>query len=82
MGDDAIEGDFYLVNVVGIKNVSVIIAPYDMRSGRKPELEKSPLFWYAELCNQLEEILTSAFIQWMSAREVSPNSVFPSADRF
>ena len=62
IGDDAIEDVFYLVNAVGIKNVSVIIAPYDMRSGRKPELEKSLLSWYAELCNQLEEILTSAFI--------------------
>ena len=57
IGDDAIEDVFYLVNAVGIKNVSVIIAPYDMRNGRKPELEKSPLSWYAELCNQLEEVL-------------------------
>ena len=82
IGDDAIEDVFYLVNAVGIKNVSVIIAPYDMRSGRKLELEKSPLSWYAELCNQLEEILTSAFTRRMSAREVSPNSSFPSAGRF
>ena len=43
--------------VVGIKNVSIIIASYDMWSGRKPELEKSPLSWYAELCNQLEAAL-------------------------
>ena len=82
IGDDAIEDVFYLVNAVGIKNVSVIIAPYDMRSGRKLELEKSPLSWYAELCNQLEEILTSAFTRRMLAREVSPNSSFPSAGRF
>ena len=57
IGDDAIEDVFYLVNAVGIKNVSVIIAPYDMRSGRKPELEKKPLSWYPELCNQLAEVL-------------------------
>ena len=57
IGDDAIEDVFYLVNAVGIRNVSVVIAPYDMRNGRKPELEKSSLSWYPELCNQLEEIL-------------------------
>ena len=57
IGDDAIEDVFYLVNAVGIKNVSVVIAPYDMRSGRKPELEKKPLSWYPELCNQLAEVL-------------------------
>ena len=53
IGDDAIEDVFYLVNAVGIKNVSVVIAPYDMRSGRKPELEKSPLSWYPELCGEI-----------------------------
>ena len=53
IGDDAIEDVFYLVNAVGIRNVSVIIAPYDMRSGRKPELEKSPLSWYPELCGEI-----------------------------
>ena len=57
IGDDAIEDVFYLVNAVGIRNVSVVIAPYDMRDGRKPELEKSPLSWYPELCNQLAEAL-------------------------
>ena len=57
IGDDAIEDVFYLVNAIGIRNVSVVIAPYDMRNGRKPELEKSPLSWYSELCNQLEEVL-------------------------
>ena len=57
IGDDAIEDVFYLVNAVGIKNVSVVIAPYDMRNGRKSELEKSPLSWYPELCNQLAEAL-------------------------
>ena len=54
IGDDAIEDVFCLVNAVGIKNVSVIIAPYDMRSGRKPELEKSPLQWYNALCDEIE----------------------------
>ena len=54
IGDDAIEDVFYLVNAVGIKNVSVIIAPYDMRKGRKPELEKSLLQWYDALCGEIE----------------------------
>ena len=54
IGDDAIEDVFYLVNAVGIKNVSVIIAPYDMRIGRKSEQEKSPLQWYDALCGEIE----------------------------
>lgn len=57
IGDDAIEDVFYFVNAVGIKNVSVIIAPYDMRNGRKPELEKSPLQWYDALCGEIESVL-------------------------
>ena len=57
IGDDAIEDVFYLVNAVGIKKVSVIIAPYDMRSGRKPELEKSQLSWYDTLCGEIESVL-------------------------
>ena len=57
IGDDAIEDVFYLANAVGIKNVSVIIAPYDMRNGRKPELEKSPLQWYDALCGEIESVL-------------------------
>ena len=52
-----IEDVFYLVNAVGIKNVSVIIAPYDMRKGRKPELEKSTLPWYDALCSEIESSL-------------------------
>ena len=52
-----IEDVFYLVNAVGIKNVSIIIAPYDMRKGRKPELEKSPLQWYDALCSEIESSL-------------------------
>ena len=57
IGDDAIEDVFYLANAVGIKNVSVVIAPYDMRKGRRPELEKSPLAWYPELCGEIETAL-------------------------
>ena len=57
IGDDAIEDVFYLVNAVGIKNVTVIIAPYDMRSGRKPEVEKSPIQWYDTLCGEIESAL-------------------------
>lgn len=54
VGDDAIEDIFYLASAVGIKNVSIVIAPYDMRTGRKPELERSPLSWYPDLCKEIE----------------------------
>ena len=54
VGDDAIEDIFYLAYAVGIRNVSVIIAPYDMRNGRKPELERSPLKWYPDLCREID----------------------------
>ena len=57
VGDDAVEDIFYLANAVGIKNVSVVIAPYDMRTGRKPELERSPLKWYPDLCTEIEVAL-------------------------
>jgi len=26
----------------------------DMRNGRKPELERSPLKWYPDLCKEIE----------------------------
>ena len=60
VGDDAIEDIFYLASAVGIKNVSVVIAPYDMRKGRKPELERSPLKWYPNLCNEIHTALSGA----------------------
>lgn len=60
VGDDAIEDIFYLASAVGIKNVSVVIAPYDMRKGRKPELERSPLKWYSDLCREIDIALCGA----------------------
>ena len=57
VGDDAIEDIFYLASAVGIKNVSVVIAPYDMRKGRKREMECSPLAWYPDLCKEIETAL-------------------------
>ena len=57
VGDDAIEDIFYLAASIGIKNVSVIIAPYDMRKGRNPELERSPLTWYPDLCREISTAL-------------------------
>jgi murein L,D-transpeptidase YafK len=54
VGDDAIEDIFYLAYAVGIRNVSVVIAPYDMRKGRKPELERSKLKWYPDLCREID----------------------------
>ena len=53
VGDDAIEDIFYLASAVGIKNVSVVIAPYDMRKGRKPGLEESSIAWYPDLCMEI-----------------------------
>jgi murein L,D-transpeptidase YafK len=53
VGDDAIEDIFYLANAVGVKNVKVVISPYDMRNGRKAELEVSEVGWYNELCEQI-----------------------------
>ena len=61
VGDDAIEDIFYLAHAVGIRNVSVIIAPYDMRKGRKPELERSSLKWYPILCNEIHTALGEKF---------------------
>ena len=58
IGDDSIEDVFYLVNAVGCKNVKVIIAPYDMRNGRRKEWENNPLPWYSELCKKIEKELT------------------------
>ena len=61
VGDDAIEDIFYLASAAGIKNVSVVIAPYDMRKGRKPELERSPLKWYPNLCDEINTALSGKF---------------------
>ena len=58
VGDDAIEDIFYLAYAVGIKNVLVVIAPYDMRSGRNPELEESSIAWYPDLCMEIAAALS------------------------
>ena len=59
IGDDAIEELFYFVAMIGKENVTVVIAPYDMRNGRKRELEKSALPWYGELCDKISKALTT-----------------------
>ena len=46
------------VSAVGVKNVSVVIAPYDMRKGRKPELEESSIAWYPDLCMEIATALS------------------------
>ena len=61
VGDDSIEDIFYLASAVGIKNVSVVIAPYDMRKGRKSELERSQLKWYPNLCEEIHTALNGKF---------------------
>lgn len=55
VGDDAIEDIFYLVHSAGIQNTTVVISPYDMRQGRKPELENSSVPWYGELLDVIEK---------------------------
>ncbi len=57
IGDDAIEDVFYLASAVGLENVGVVIAPYDMRKGRVAELEQSQLPWYPELCGEIADAL-------------------------
>lgn len=59
VGDDAIEDIFYLVAEIGRKNVSIVMAPYDMRKGRNPELEVSDLPWYSKRCDQIARALSS-----------------------
>ena len=50
IGDDGVEEVFYFVGRAGCENVKVVIAPYDMRRGRVPELEALGIPWYPELC--------------------------------
>ena len=60
IGDKGIEDVFYLVAKVGFKNVEIVIAPYDMRKGRRPELEQSSLAWYPRLCDDICAALNKA----------------------
>ena len=39
---------------VGVRNVSVLILPYDLRKGRQPSLETSAVDWYPRLLAALE----------------------------
>ena len=39
---------------VGLRNVSVLILPYDLRKGRQPSLETSAVDWYPRLLDALE----------------------------
>ena len=59
--DKAIEDIFYLVAKVGFKNVEIVIAPYDMRKGRRPELEESSLAWYPRLCDDIFAALNRGY---------------------
>lgn len=57
IGDDAIEEVFYFTAKAGNGNVKIIIAPYDMRKGRNPDLEHSHLSWYGALCDKIATAL-------------------------
>ena len=61
VGDENIEEIFYIVAKAGLRNVRVVIAPYDMRKGRRHELEKVGLSWYSRLCDALEVELKHKF---------------------
>jgi murein L,D-transpeptidase YafK len=58
IGDTNIEELFYLVQRVGRENVTVIIAPYDMRRGRSHPV-KIRLGWEGELYRQIADSLRS-----------------------
>lgn len=58
IGDEAIEEVFFLVAKVGFEKVEVVIAPYDMRKGRRRDLEESSLAWYPRLCDDICAALT------------------------
>lgn len=55
MGDQAIEELFLLVESVGIKNVEVIISPYDPRSRSLKVSDKSSPKWVKELYENIEK---------------------------
>ena len=54
VGDEAIEELFAVAATVGVRNVSVLILPYDLRKGRQPSLESSAVDWYPRLLAALE----------------------------
>lgn len=60
IGDPAIEELFCCAAAVGPENVSVLIAPYDMRRGPRPDLAPaSAPVWYPDLCAALRAALLS-----------------------
>lgn len=59
IGDDAIEEVFYAVSLAGLENTSVIISPYDMRRGRKPDLENTGTPWTADLYDEINRALSA-----------------------
>lgn len=58
VGDPAIEELFCCASAVRPENVSVVIAPYDMRLGPRPDLAPaSAPAWYPDLCASLRTAL-------------------------
>ena len=75
MGDQAAEDLFVLAALIGIKNVTVILAPIDFRKGATTSLPNESSFFLARLYRQLECAL----------KKYSPPSCFPisvSSPRF
>lgn len=69
IGNDAIEDVFALVAKIGKDKVKVVISPYDMRHGRKDELEKSGIVWYKELCDNIHDELKKTRLLELSEEE-------------
>lgn len=57
IGDAAIEEIFYAVDRVGLSRTRIIIAPYDMRKGRDPQLEQTGISWTAPLYERIGEAM-------------------------
>lgn len=63
VGDEGIEEMFYFVGKIGYENVTVVISPYDMRRGRRADLEVSNVPWYQECCNIIDKELAKIHMQ-------------------
>lgn len=64
IGDGPIEEVFCCAAAAGTGNVEVVIAPYDMRGGRRREPEEGVgVEWYGELCGELEKWLAGESAQ-------------------
>ncbi|MDD3118270.1 MAG: L,D-transpeptidase family protein [Victivallales bacterium] len=59
IGDPGIEAVFYAVGRVGMDHTRVIIAPYDMRGGRRTDLERGRVPWVIARYDRLAAALAA-----------------------